>query len=66
MVGQFGGPCFDAISNQWTASLQVEADGSIEIDDEIVKQLRHLAPEREQILAVSHLCRSHRPAKLMT
>ncbi|KAK6385899.1 hypothetical protein LTS17_001471 [Exophiala oligosperma] len=49
MVGQFGGPCFDAISNQWTASLQVEADGSIEIDDEIVKQLRHLAPEREQI-----------------
>ncbi|OAL21423.1 hypothetical protein AYO20_11360 [Fonsecaea nubica] len=50
MVGQFGGPCFDGLTNFWKKSMQVEVDGSVEVDGNGA-QVRHLAVNTEQVHA---------------
>lgn len=43
IVGQYSGPYLDESSQTWKISLPVEADGSIDMDDELgYDQARHL------------------------
>lgn len=56
MVGQFGGPCLNPLTNSWKTSFQVEPDGDIDVEDEsILNQVRHLGDSHQQIHAVSLL-----------